>query len=72
MLSRFSDRGQPNNRLERAMQEIASQRELFWQPQQRKLKGLSPGWREAIERGEELLKSAQRKKIEASVSFSLL
>jgi len=73
MLSRFSDRGQPNNRLERAMQEIASQRELFWQPRARRVKRLPHEWREAIERGEELLRDVQRRKIESNgVSFSLL
>ncbi len=72
MLSGFSDRGQPDNHLERAMQEVASQRELFWQSQERKLKRLPRGWREAIERGEGLLRDAQRRKIESKASFSLL
>jgi hypothetical protein len=57
---------------ERAMAEVASQRELFWQSQRRKLNRLPLPWREAIERGEALLRDAQRRKIESSVSFSLL
>ena len=57
---------------DRAMQEVVSQRELFWQSQQRKLKRLPPEWRDAIERGEELLRDAQRRKIESEDSFSLL
>jgi len=56
----------------RAMEEVASQRELFWQPKQRKLKSLPLEWREAIERGEELLRDAQRRKIESDVLFPLL
>ena len=55
---------------DRAMEEVASQRELFWQPKKRKLKSLPQEWREAIERGEELLRDAQRRKIESNVSFS--
>lgn len=57
---------------EKVMGEITSQRALFWQCQQRKLKRLPPEWREAIERGEGLLREAQRRKIETDVSFSLL
>jgi len=60
------------NYFDRAMQEVVSQRELFWQSQERKLKRLPPAWRDAIERGEELLRDAQRRKIESKVSFSLL
>lgn len=56
------------NKVERAMQEVASQRQLFWQSQARKLKRVPPEWRQAIERGEDLL----RRKIESNVSFSLL
>src|SRR5262245_30677241 len=41
---------------DRAMEEVASQRELFWHTQKRKLKRLPLEWREAIERGEELLR----------------
>ena len=47
---------------DRAMEEVASQRELFWQPKRRKLKSLPLEWREAIERGEELLRDTQRRK----------
>jgi len=57
---------------DRAMEEVASQRELFWQPKKRKLKSLPLEWREAIERGEELLRDAQRRKIESNLSFPLL
>ena len=57
---------------DRAMEEVASQRELFWQPKQRKLKSLPQEWREAIERGEELLRDAQRRKIESDALFPLL
>ena len=57
---------------DRAMEEVASQRELFWQTQKRKLKRLPLEWREAIERGEELLQDVQRRKIESNVSFPLL
>jgi hypothetical protein len=55
-----------------AMREVVSQRELFWQPQKRKLDRLPKPAREAIERGEALLRDAQRRKIESKVSFSLL
>ena len=58
--------------LDTALTELASQRELFWQPQQKQLQRLPAQWRRAIERGEELLKQAQRKKIESAVSFPLL
>ena len=61
-----------NKMIGRAMQEVISQRELFWQPRARKLKRLPREWREAIERGEGLLRDAQRRKIETDVSFSLL
>jgi len=57
---------------DRAMEEVASQRELFWQTQKRKLKRLPLEWQEAIERGEELLRDAQRRKIESDVLFPLL
>jgi hypothetical protein len=57
---------------DRAMEEVASQRELFWQPQKRKLKRLPLEWQEAIERGEELLRHAQRRKIESDALFPLL
>lgn len=63
--------GHTDDHVQRAMQEVASQRELFWQPQTGKLKRLPPEWRQAIERGEELLRSAQRKKIEGILSFPL-
>lgn len=58
--------------LERAMVEVAAQRELFWETRKRKLRRLAPEWREAIERGEELLRDAQRRKIESNLSFPLL
>jgi hypothetical protein len=61
-----------DRQLDLALVEVASQRELFWQPQKRKLQRLPSHWRHAIERGEELLKQAQRKKIESAVSFPLL
>ena len=54
---------QADNLVERAMCEIVSQRQLFRQSQQRKIKRLSPEWQEAIERGEELLRLAQRRRI---------
>jgi hypothetical protein len=57
---------------DRAMEEVSSQRELFWQPKKRKLKRLPLEWREAIERGEELLRDAQRRKIESDALFPLL
>jgi len=57
---------------DRAMEEVASQRELYWQPKKRKLKSLPREWREAIERGEELLRDAQRRKIESDVLFPFL
>jgi hypothetical protein len=57
---------------DRAMAEVAAQRELFWETRKRKLRRLPQGWREAIERGEELLRDAQRRKIESDVSFPLL
>ncbi len=56
----------------RAMCEIVSQRQLFRQSQQRKIKRLSPEWQEAIERGEELLRLAQRRRIEGGEVMSLL
>ena len=55
---------------DRAIEEVASQRELFWQTQKRKLKRLPLEWQEAIERGEKLLRDAQRRKIESEVFFS--
>jgi hypothetical protein len=58
--------------LDRAMAEITAQRQLFWQPQKRMLNRLPKAAREAIERGEALLREAQRQKIESTVSFSLL
>ena len=61
-----------SDQLEKALTELASQRELFWQPQQKKLQRLPSEWRNAIERGEALLLDAQRLKIESKVSFSLL
>jgi len=57
---------------DRAMVEVAAQRELFWETRKRKLRCLPPEWREAIERGEELLRDAQRRKIESNLSFPLL
>ena len=57
------------NHLDNAMEEITSQRALFWQCQERKLKRLPREWREAIDRGERLLRGAQRLKIESKVSF---
>jgi hypothetical protein len=57
---------------DRAMVEVAAQRELFWETRKRKLRRLPREWREAIERGEELLRDAQRRKIESDVAFSLL
>ena len=57
---------------DRAMAELAAQRELFWETRKRKLRRLPREWREAIERGEELLRDAQRRKIEANLSFPLL
>ena len=56
----------------RAMEEVASQRELFWHAQKRALNRLPKPAREAIERGEALLHDAQRQKIKSKVSFSLL
>ena len=56
----------------RAMVEVAAQRELFWETRKRRLSRLSREWREAIERGEELLRDAQRRKIESNLSFPLL
>lgn len=61
-----------DRQLDQALAEVAAQRELFWQPQKRKLQRLPSHWRHAIERGEDLLKQAQRKKIESAVSFPLL
>ena len=61
-----------DRQLDVALAEVASQRELFWQPQLPKLQRLPSQRRHAIERGEELLKRAQRKKIESAVSFPLL
>lgn len=61
-----------SDQLEKALTELASQRELFWQPQRKKLQRLPSEWRHAIERGEALLRDAQRLKIESKVSFSLL
>jgi hypothetical protein len=61
-----------DRQLDVALAEIASQRELFWQPQRKKLQRLPSQWRHAIERGEALLRDAQRLKIESKVSFSLL
>lgn len=55
-----------------AMNEVGSQRQLFWQQQQRKLSGLPAEWRRAIERGEDLLKAAQKRKIASAASFPLL
>jgi hypothetical protein len=55
-----------------ALAELASERELFWRPQRKKLQRLPSEWRHAIERGEALLRDAQRLKIESKVSFSLL
>jgi hypothetical protein len=63
---------QADDLVERAICEVVSQRQLFWQPRERKLKKLPSEWQEAIKRGEELLREAQRKKIESVVSFSLL
>jgi hypothetical protein len=57
---------------DRAMAEVAAQRELFWETRKRKLRRLPQVWREAIERGEELLRDAQRRKIESKLSFPLL
>jgi hypothetical protein len=54
---------------EKAMEEIASQRALFREAQERKLKRLAPEWRQAVERGEGLLREAQRLKIQSEVSF---
>ena len=56
----------------RAMKEVYSQRALFWQPQQKKLAHLPAEWRRAIERGEDLLRAAQERKIVSAASFSLL
>ena len=61
-----------SNQVDRALTELASQRELFWRPRRRTLKRLPSEWRHAIERGEALLRDAQRLKIESKVSFSLL
>jgi hypothetical protein len=56
----------------RVMQEVISQRGLFWQRQETKLRRLSPQWRKAIERGEQLLREAQKRKIESSFSFTTI
>jgi hypothetical protein len=61
-----------NQMLSRAMQEVISQRELFWLPQETKLRRLSPKWRKAIERGEEILREAQKRKIESCFSFTAI
>lgn len=58
--------------LDRAIEEVASQRELFRQTQRHKLKRLPQEWRDAVERGEELLRHAQKRKIESDPSFPLL
>jgi hypothetical protein len=58
--------------LDKAMEEIAAQRALFWQCQQRRVKRLPREWQEAVNRGEELLRDAQRRKIESKASFPLL
>ena len=63
---------QADDLIERAMCEIVSQRQLFRQSQQRKIKRLSPEWQEAIERGEELLMAVQRRRIEGGEAMSLL
>jgi hypothetical protein len=60
------------NHFDKAMAEVESQRQLFWQSQQRRLKRVPPEWRQAIERGEELLRNAQRRKIESDALFPLL
>ena len=57
---------------DRAMKEVVAQRELFWETRKQKLKRLPLEWQEAIERGEELLRDAQRRKIESNLSFPLL
>jgi len=57
---------------DRAMQEVTAQRELFWEPQKRALNRLPQSARKAIERGEALLRDAQRRKIESKALFSLL
>jgi hypothetical protein len=58
--------------LDTALAELATERELFWRLRRRTLKRLPSEWRHAIERGEALLRDAQRLKIESKVSFSLL
>ena len=49
--------------LEVALAEIASQRALFRQGYERKLKRLAPELKQAIQRGEQLLTAAHRKKL---------
>ena len=58
--------------VDNAMGEVISQRRLFWKSRARKLKRLSPRMATAIERGEELLKEAQKKTLNSVPSFSLL
>lgn len=54
-----------STKTDRAMEEVASQRELFWYAQERTLKRLPKPAREAVKCGEALLRDAQRRKIEA-------
>lgn len=54
--------------IEKAMNEINSQRELFIQQRLSRVRR-SPQMQRAIQRGEELLRIAQRKKLESDVSF---
>src|SRR5262249_3337701 len=56
---------------ERALEKVVSQRALFRRRQRHRFERLPQPWRDAVERGEELLRDAQRRKLESQTSFPL-